>query len=159
MNSTINIQASHSHRILVVANETSKGAELHEAIRDRMLGPGDEVLILAPALNSRIRHWLSDIDPATRVAELRLCSCVEQLRRRGIEANGIVGDFDPLQAIEDALQTYAADELVISTHTEARSNWLAHDLVGHAQDQFGLPITHVEVDVDRRAAVVLATAA
>ena len=61
---------------------------------------------------------------------------------------GAVGDGDPLQAIEDALRTFGADEIVISTHPEGRSNWLERDVVGAARDRFGVPITHVVVDLD-----------
>lgn len=154
----------HSHtnnrrqKILVIANETSTGGALHGAIEERMRTVDAEVLIVAPALNTRLRHWLSDIDPARDAAELRLAECVEQLRRRGIDAEGEVGDADPLQAIEDALCVYAADELVISTHDEAHSNWLARNVIARARDRFELPITHVEVDVNRHAAMVLQAA-
>lgn len=154
----------HSHtninrqKILVIANETSTGNELHEAIEARMITADDEVLVIAPALNTRLRHWLSDIDPARDAAELRLAACVEQLRRRGIDSEGEVGDSDPLQAIEDALCDFAADELVISTHDEGHSNWLARDVVGRASERFELPLTHVEVDVNRHAALILKAA-
>ncbi len=40
----------------------------------------------------------------------------DRLREAGINARGEVGDADPLQAIEDALRTFGADEIVISTH-------------------------------------------
>ena len=51
------------------------------------------------------------------------------MRAAGLDARGEVGDGDPLQAIEDALRTFAPDELVISTHPEGRSNWLERDVV------------------------------
>lgn len=151
----------HSHRntqrqrILVIANETSTGGELHETIDALMQSSDDELLVVAPALNSRVRHWFSDIDPARDAAELRLAECIEQLRRRGIEAEGTVGDADPLQAIEDALCEFSADLLVISTHNEAHSNWLARDVVSRTEARFDLPVTHVEVDANRHAALIL----
>lgn len=154
----------HSHinnqrrKILVIANETSTGGELHAAIEARMQTADDEVLIVAPALNTRLRHWLSDIDPARDAAELRLAECIEQLRRRGVGAEGQVGDSDPLQAIDDALYDFAADELVISTHGEAHSNWLARNVVARASERFDLPLTHVEVDTNRHATLILEAA-
>ena len=42
-------------RILVVANETVDGAELHETVRARGNGSA-EVHVVSPALNSRLRH-------------------------------------------------------------------------------------------------------
>lgn len=147
---------NRSPRILVVANETTEGAELLDVIADRA-GPNSQVLVVAPALNSRIRHWMSDVDPARDRAELRLANCIEQLRRRDVDAWGEVGDSDPMLAIDDALKTFAADELVISTHPEELSNWLARGIVARARNYFDLPVTHVEATRDR--AVVLAVAA
>ena len=68
-----------------------------------------------------------------------------------IEARGEVGDGDPLQAIEDALRTFGADEIVISTHPAGRSNWLERGVVGAARERFDVPVTHVVVDLDGRA--------
>jgi hypothetical protein len=149
------------HRILVVANETSRGSELHDLVSEHSRGSfarETAVLVVAPALNSRLRHLFSDIDPAMHDAELRLCDCVERLRRRGVEAAGMVGDEDPLQAIEDVLRTFPADELIISTHTPERSNWLAHDVVMRARERFALPTSHVEVFPDTQTAHLLVAA-
>jgi hypothetical protein len=162
MNTTSTNSYDGVHRILVVANETCAGGELHDLVSDRTRrGLGDEtaVLVLAPALNTRLRHLFSDSDPALRDAELRLCDCVERLRLRGIEAAGIVGDESPLRAIEDVLHTFPADELIVSTHSAERSNWLARDVVARAQERFGLPTSHIEVDLTGQAAAVFAAAA
>jgi len=51
-------------RILIVANETIEGTRLRRAIRSQAAGAAAEVLVVAPALNSRLRHWLSDEDEA-----------------------------------------------------------------------------------------------
>ncbi|MGH7786344.1 MAG: hypothetical protein ACRERC_05720 [Candidatus Binatia bacterium] len=149
------------HRILVVANETSRGSELHDLVSEhsrRGLTRESEVLVVAPALNSRLRHLFSDVDPAVHNAELRLCECVDKLRLRGVDATGLVGDEDPLQAIEDVLHTFPADELIISTHAPEHSNWLAHDIVARARGRFELPTSHVEVYPSTRAALVLTAA-
>ncbi len=47
-------------RILVVANETVEGPVLRQVIRSRVAGDDAEVLVIAPALNARLRHWFSD---------------------------------------------------------------------------------------------------
>jgi hypothetical protein len=134
-----------NRRILVVANETAEGPALHEAVRERAAG-GGEVLVLAPALNSRLRHWVSDENRARAGAEARLRHCLDRLEAAGVDANGVVGDADPLQAIEDTLQVFAAQELVIATHPEACSHWLARRVVERARTRFRLPVLHVVVD-------------
>jgi len=134
-------------RILVISNETVTGAVLHQAIRFRAHNVAGEVLVVAPALNSRLRHWMSDSDGARRAAEGRLQACLKRLAAVGVRARGEVGDGDPLQAIADALSVFRADEIIIATHPEERSHWLAHDLVGRARERFAPPVLHIVVDV------------
>jgi len=137
-------------RILVVTNETARGDELHDAVVTQAVRahPRARVLVVAPALNSRLRHWLSDDAAARRAAILRVQACVTRLAAAGIAAEGTIGDPDPLQAIEDALGTFSADSLVIATHPEGRSHWLARNLVERADERFDLPITHVVVGAE-----------
>src|SRR4051812_7665217 len=138
--------ASGRFRILAIANETLEGDAFHELIALRTDGLPTEVVVVAPALNSRFRHWLSDEDGAREAAEARLAQSITRLERAGISAYGWIGDADPLEAIADALAVFEADQLIISTHPEYRSNWLARDVVRRARERFGLPTDHV---VDR----------
>jgi hypothetical protein len=137
-------------RILVISNETVTGTVLHEAIRFRARNVGGEVLVVVPALNSRVRNWMSDVDGARRAAEKRLARSLERLAAAGIQARGQIGDGDPMQAIADALGVFAADEVIIATHPEARSHWLAHDLVARARVRFDQPIVHIVVDLEQQ---------
>jgi hypothetical protein len=144
MQPSLNTSHAPARRILVVANEAAAGAVLPEAIRFRARGD-TEVLVVSPALNSRLRHWLSDEDVARRDAEARLVRCLDRLAAVGIDAHGVVGDADPLQAIADSLCAFPADEIVIATHPEARSHWLSRNIVTRARERFGLPVGHVVV--------------
>jgi hypothetical protein len=138
-------------RILVVANETVGGSELLEQIRRRSEGVDEHVLVVVPALNSPIKHWTSDEDGAREAAQERLEASLAAMRANGIDARGEVGDSDPLQAIEDALRTFAPDELIISTHPVERSHWLERGVVTGARERFALPVTHVVVDLEKAA--------
>jgi hypothetical protein len=133
-------------RVLVVANETLAGEELFEAVRGAAFGYRAQVLVVAPALNSKVRHWASDEDGARAGAQRRLDESVGRLAGLGLDVRGEVGDSDPVQAIEDALRTFGADEIVISTHDEGHSNWLERGEVERARQRFDVPITHVVVD-------------
>jgi nucleotide-binding universal stress UspA family protein len=108
------------------------------------------VHVVSPALNSPLRHLASDEDTARAAAHERLENSLGKLREEGIEASGEVGDGDPLQAIEDALRTFGADQIVISTHPEGRSNWLERGLVTQARERFAVPVDHVVVDLGDR---------
>ena len=136
-------------RILVVANETVGGSALRAEIVERGAAADADVLVVCPALNSALRHWTSDEDEARAAAQRRLEASLAALAEEGIEARGEVGDADPLQAIEDALRTFGADEIVISTHPPGRSNWLERDVIELARERFDCPIAHVVVDLER----------
>ena len=140
------------HRVLVVANETVAGRKLHEAVRRAVVGRPAQVLVVSPALNSPLRHFVSDEGNARRKAQERLNRSLEALANAGIDARGEVGDADPLQAIEDSLRTFGADEIIISTHPEGRSNWLEKGVVSGAKQRFTVPVTHVVVDLQAEAA-------
>jgi GABA permease len=139
-------------KVLVIANETVAGRALRGEIVHRTEGADADVLVVCPALNSRLRHWTSDEDRARELAQERLERSLGALAEEGVEARGEVGDDDPLQAIEDALRTFGADEIIISTHPPGRSNWLEKEIIVHARERFDLPITHVVVDLERERA-------
>jgi hypothetical protein len=135
--------------ILVVANETVEGAELLTAIRERAAGAAAELFVVSPALNSKLRHWVSDEDGARDAARERLERSLARLNAAGLQARGDIGDADPLQAVEDALRVFGADEIVLSTHPEGRSHWLERGVVEAVRERFDVPVTHVVVDLDR----------
>jgi nucleotide-binding universal stress UspA family protein len=135
-------------RILVVANETVGGGTLREVIAQKSEGYDEEVLVVCPALNSPLKHWVSDEDGARALAQQRLDESLARLREHGVNVRGEIGDADPLQAIEDALRTFGADEVIISTHPEGRSHWLERGVVGAARVRFAVPITHVIVNLE-----------
>ncbi len=149
-------------RILVVANETVGGQVLIESLAELAATSDSEVLVVAPALNSRLAYWTSNDTAARRAAGRRLSDCIERLTaaeldpRGGVRAEGLVGDSDPLCAIEDALRMFAADQIVIATHPERRSNWLARDIVERARTRFGRPVLHIVVDLEHAAEYLVA---
>jgi GABA permease len=142
---------SDRRRILVVANETVAGRALRNEVVHRAVGDAD-VLVVCPALNSPLRHWASDEDGARAEADRRLAESLQALSSAGVDASGEVGDADPIQAMDDALRTFGADEIVISTHPPGRSNWLEKGVIERARERYPLPLTHVVVDLDREHA-------
>jgi hypothetical protein len=57
-----------------------------------------------------------------------------------------------VQAVEDALRTFGADEIIVSTHPLGRSNWLEAKVVERVRERFDVPVTHVVVDLQRKEA-------
>jgi nucleotide-binding universal stress UspA family protein len=149
------LESDGRRRILVVANETLTGAALRQEIGHRIRDQEAEVFVVCPALNvSRIKHWVSDEDEARRQAQERLDSVVARLRRDGVSVKGEIGDADPLQALEDALRLFPADEVIVSTHPHGRSLWLERGVVERARERFPIPITHVVVDLEHESEFV-----
>ena len=145
--------AHAQRRILVIANETVGGDALLEQIRAHATSPGAKVLVVCPALNSKLRRWLSDEDTARAAAAARLGGSLAALAELGIDAEGRIGDSDPLQALDDAVRTFGPDEIILSTHPPGQSNWLERGVVDRARARFSVPITHVVVDLARERAL------
>jgi GABA permease len=153
------VGAPDERRILVVANETVGGEELMSAISIRALESKTEFFVVCPALNTRLKTWTSDEDPARAKAQARLGTTLERLASVGIEARGEIGDGDPLVAIEDAVRTFRPDEIVISTHPEGRSNWLVRGVPDAVRARYDVPVTHVVVDLEAETETETETAA
>jgi hypothetical protein len=105
-----------------------------------------EVVVVAPALNSRLRHIVSDIDPAVARARQQVRLALDELHDRHVPASGNVGDSDPLMAIEDALVDFTATEIIIATHPPVRSHWLERGLVRRAKSRFEVPVVEFVLD-------------
>jgi hypothetical protein len=130
-------------KILALVSEPVSTDALRSALGE---GTEDaEVMVVAPALDSRTRFWTSDNDEAIARAENVQKETVERLAADDVAAVGDTGESDPLLALQDALATFPADEVVIFTRSEEDQNWAEGDLVEQAQNQFSVPIRHMEV--------------
>lgn len=146
------VGARDERRILVVANETPADTRLAEEIQRRAAGYREQVRVVSPTLTSPASHWTSNLDGARAQAQQRLDQALSQLRAAGIQAQGEIGDEDPLQAIEDVLRTFGADEIIIiSTHPERRAGRLERDVVTRARERFALPISHIVIETEAEA--------
>lgn len=103
-----------------------------------------EVLVLSPARNRPLAHWLSDVDEARLEAQRRLVLTVGSLLAAGLDARGEVGDPEAVQAIEDALRRFAADEVVLmASEEEGGAQLLAAEL----RERLRIPVRRVRPGV------------
>lgn len=134
-----------ARKILALVTEAVDDGALESA-----LGGGDlegaEVLVVAPALTSKRRFILADPDRGIGRAEAVQEETVERLDEAGIDAAGDTGDSDPLLAIQDALATFDADEIVLFTHSGGKRNFLEEGLVEEATERFEPPVRHLVVE-------------
>ena len=130
---------------MTVVSEPISGDVLKSALE--IDSPEDvEVLVVAPALTGKLRFFLSDPDPAINRAEGVEEESVGRLDEDGFDAAGDTGESDPLLAIQDALQTYPADEIVLVTHRQGKRNWMEEGVVEAARERFDPPVSHIVVD-------------
>jgi hypothetical protein len=134
-------------RLLVVANQTLGGQELRAELLARK--PRPELRVVAPVLVSRAKYVMSDIDTELVLARERLEEMFRWARREGFAISGVVCAEGPLTALEDELRRFGPDEVLISTHTPERSNWLEAGIVTRAREELDIPVGHVVVDLGR----------
>jgi hypothetical protein len=104
-------------RLLLVAIEPVDEPAAVESVRAVAVSGADadaEVLVLAPAVNTPLSHWASDVGRSRLDAQRKLVLTVGALAAAEVEARGTVGDPDPLQAVEDTLRQFAADEVLVA---------------------------------------------
>lgn len=126
---------SPGHRVLLLATG-ELGARGAERVAE-LVGGADDVRILIPARSRRIDRWLSGDDEARNSARDRLASSAGALTAAGLRVSGSVGDSDALQAVEDELRSFAADEVLVVADAgdDAEIKKLRHRLA--------LPLTRV----------------
>jgi hypothetical protein len=83
------------------------------------LGESD-VLVLAPARIGFLDRWASDLESARREAQHNLVITVASLAKAGVAAQARVGDEDLVQAVEDALQGFAATDVILVSAGDAQ---------------------------------------
>jgi hypothetical protein len=128
-------------RILVVANRTAESPDLLEALKSR--GDGNEFVLVVPASGHGFEK-AADPDAARAHTEPHLQKALEKLRAEGLRVEGIVGDGDPLAAVQDAVNFGNFDEVIVSTLPVRASKWLKIDLPTRVGRATGLPVSHVE---------------
>lgn len=134
---------SEPMRVLIVANQTATSPALIAELKERTCRDAVRLHLVVPALNSRLRHWLSDSDQAVRLARQRGEDARAVMAAHGVWVSVEIGDSVPIHAIADALAYFHADEILISILVARRSHWLERDLINRSRQRFGVPVTHI----------------
>jgi hypothetical protein len=129
-------------RYLVVANQTLGGGALIKKIR-ACLDEGPCRFHISVPATPRAGQLTWTEGEATAIAQDRLDRALARFRDIGAEADGEVGDKDPILAIGDALQDGQFDEIILSTLPQGISRWLKLDLPSRVASHFNIPVTHL----------------
>lgn len=139
----------------MVVNEQVAGSELRNVLLAH-LGKGvSEVFVVAPALaNSGLKHTMGDIDDAIEPARERLRGALRELREAGLNAEGEVGDSDPVQAISDEILKFRPEQILVVAHRDEEGAFAEKGLLEQAERDFDLPVVELVVNRDEEPAVL-----
>jgi len=141
---SISWEKSHT---LVVASQTVAAPDLVGRLKERAAGHPHRYTIICPRAE--------DVTEPEIVRDL--ASTLAELYRADIDATGQPMSPDPFHAVQNAIEHYSVDEVLISTFAGETSRWLEGDLIGRVREITDKTVEHLEVG--RPAAAVAAAVA
>ncbi len=146
------MESSTPSHVLVVANRTAATPALLDAVRARAARGPCRFTLLLPTIVHGLHRVIDpqdqSPDEARQVLELALPLLEEAA---GGPVEGLLGDPEPLAAIEDAVNLHDIDEIILSTLPTHVSRWLHLDLPRKVGG-LGLPLTVVTAKSREEAA-------
>jgi hypothetical protein len=131
-------------KVLALTSEPISAQQLRDALGHDT--EDDEVMVVAPALQEGgLRFWTTDADDAIGRAQEVWHRTVGELSEHGVQAHGDTGESDPLQAIEDALQTFPAQRIVLFRHPQPEPLYREDFDLDEVRERFGLPVEEAPV--------------
>ncbi len=135
-------------RLLIGAGATGDHlGELPAGIRD-LIDASEEILVMSPALPSRLEWLASDTDKTREKADERLREVMGQLEQgtdTDTAVKGTVGADDPILAFEEAVAEFDPDHILVVLRTDERSGWQESGLVDSLVEKFDAPVTSFKI--------------
>jgi hypothetical protein len=137
-------------RVLVLTSEPITAEQVRGALgKGEGEGEQTEVMVVAPALNeSGLKFWTADADGAIERADEVRRRTERELQQSGIETQSDTGESDPLQAIQDALQTFDADRILIFRHGGDEQRYREDFDFEEVRERFDLPVDETVLSAD-----------
>jgi hypothetical protein len=127
---------------LVVATQTVDSDDLLERLKSRAAERPHRYTIISPRSGQVTREEVCD----------RLARALATLYKAEIDATGQPMSPEPAAAIENAIEHYRIDEILISTFAGEQSKWLQEGLIGKVKEMTDKPVEHVEAGRGSEAA-------
>jgi hypothetical protein len=131
--------------VLVVASQTAGSQHLLDALVHRAERSPIKVTLVMPAQGP----GLSGREALREPLEQALAA----MRAAGLEAEGSIGDNNPMHAVAEFFDPSRHDEVIVCTLPGRSSKWLQHDFPHRVARFTGLSVTHVVADDLRPAPV------
>jgi hypothetical protein len=119
---------------LVVATQTVNSKDLVDRLEERARDRPHRYTFICPRSGAISREEIS----------ARLAATLAEMYRNEIDATGQPMSPDPYQAIENAIEHYRIDDILISTLKGEQSKWLEEGLIKKVEHLTDLPVEHIE---------------
>jgi hypothetical protein len=130
-----------SLRLLVATGDSASDIRELPAGARALIDAAGEIMVVAPALPTRLKWLASDTDKTREAADERLRDVVGQIGETGADVHGTVGADDPVLAIEDAVTEFKPDHILIALRPAEESGWQERGLIDQVMRTVGLPVT------------------
>ena len=138
-------------RVLIVAHQTATSPELRKAVRARAQRKDSvEFTLVVPSAAPGLHRVVDPQDHGADAAHDVVEAAIPVLEKAaGQPVKALIGDSNPLDAVQDAVNVHGFDEIIISTLPHTVSRWLRLDLP-HKLEGLGLPVTTVTASGDKQ---------
>ena len=119
---------------LVVATQTVDSADLLERLKGRAAERPHRYTIISPRSGQISREDVCE----------RLARALATLYKADIDATGQPMSPEPVAAVENAIEHYRIDEILVSTFAGEQSKWLQEGLIEKVREMTDKPVEHVE---------------
>jgi hypothetical protein len=131
--------------VLVVASQTAASHQLLDALKARAERSPIRVTLVMPAQGPGLS--------GREAMREQLDSAIAGIRDAGIDADGVIGDANPMDAVAECFDPARHDEAIVCTLPGRSSKWLEHDFPHRVARYTGVPVTHVVADDLRPAPI------
>ena len=119
---------------LVVATQTVNSKDLVDRLEERARERPHRYTFICPRSGTISREEISS----------RLAATLAEMYRNEIDATGQPMSPDPYHAIQNAIEHYRIDDILISTLKGEHSKWLDEGLIEKVQAHTDKPVEHIE---------------
>lgn len=125
-------------KLLVIANRTIDANEIRDAVVSRAGGGPLQVTLVAPVLSGA-----GSMRARQKATAQRLDVAVKRLSEAGVTVEAIVGDADPMVAVQDAWDPRRFDEVIVVTPPTGVPRWMPADLPHRVERLTAARVTHI----------------
>jgi len=135
-----------ARNILILTTVSEDVDPITRQVQEASGGESVNVRVVTPAVKQSPMQWLTNEEDDARIDAGQTAEAVAEALPVDGEVQTEVGDSDPVQAIEDALRTFPADEIVVATRPGKDATWLEQGSAERAFQQFNLPVRRLTID-------------